>query len=61
MECDRAVANSEDRVIFAQANAFARPEFRAALTDDDIACDGFLATEQFYTKTTASAVATVAG
>jgi hypothetical protein len=47
--------------IFAHAYAFAWKECSAALTHDDVAWDGRLATKQFHTKTATSRVTTVAG
>ena len=51
----------EQGVIHAHANAFTGEPSGAALTHDDVARNGDLATEQLHAKTTASRVAAVAG
>jgi hypothetical protein len=50
VEGHSTVGGCKDGVIFAQTNAFARPKLGAALTYDDVACDGRLATIQFHAK-----------
>lgn len=56
-----ALGGRKDRVILAHSDALAWPELGAALTHDDVAGDRILTTEQFHAKTTARAVAAVAG
>ena len=50
VELHGAIGGCKDGVIFAHAYAFARPELGAALTHDDVACDGCLATIEFHAK-----------
>jgi hypothetical protein len=59
IEADVAVDQRENRVIPAEANIFARQEFRPALTDNDVAGHDQLAAESFYTEPFADAVAAV--
>src|SRR5690349_3156121 len=51
----------EQGVVLADADIGAGMELRAALTDDDVAGDDALTTELLDAKTTAGAIATVAG
>jgi hypothetical protein len=48
-----------ERVIAAHIYIFTRMEARTALTNQDIACNGHLATEQFYAETFTFTVAAV--
>tara|TARA_R110001583_G_scaffold169768_1_gene322620 strand:- start:17018 stop:17302 length:285 start_codon:yes stop_codon:yes gene_type:complete len=49
-----AISGRKDGVIFAKTHAFARPKFGAALTHDDVARNGLLATVKFDAETAAS-------
>lgn len=53
METHATVRGSEQRVVFTHANIHARIYAGAALTNDDVTTDDFLATEFLYAKATA--------
>jgi hypothetical protein len=55
-----AGSEGKERPIAADADVFARGKFAAALTDDDAAGSDKFATERFYAKPFADAVASVA-
>ena len=58
-ELYRSVNESIKRVVFAHTNVSSGIVTCAALTDDDIACDALLATENLNTKSLSSRFATV--
>lgn len=49
-----AIAESEERVVFAHADVYARSPACAALADDDVASDDSLATVFFHAETFAA-------
>src|ERR1041384_5758471 len=58
-ELNRAVDESEERVVFADTHVSSRVVFGATLTNDDITCNGFLAAIYFNTETFAFRFAAV--
>jgi hypothetical protein len=58
-ECNCAVSKGENGIIFTHADAASGVEFGSTLTDDNIACDGGLPAEEFYSEALAFTVAAV--
>jgi hypothetical protein len=54
VESDFTFDGSKDGVVFAHADAFTRPHLGTALTHDDVARNGGLATVEFYAKAATS-------
>jgi hypothetical protein len=59
VEAHLAINEGEDRVVPTQTDIFAGQKFRAALADDDIAGDHYLAAEFLNAETLADAVAPI--
>jgi len=54
LELDDAIAQGIQGVILAHADVLARIVLRAALTNDDVASNGGLSTEKFYSESLTS-------
>src|SRR4051812_43804540 len=60
VESDAAAGERKEGVILAEADIGARIDAGAALADDDVAADHFLAAELLHAEATASRITTVA-
>ena len=61
LELNDAVAQGIEGVVFTHADILARVVLRATLTDDDVASDGCLSTENLNSESLASGLTTVLG
>ena len=60
-EYNRTINECEEGMVFAKANIFARTVFSTTLTNDDVTCNYFLASEYFNAEAFAMGFASVLG